>query len=70
MFEAPAHPDLVPFDGSFQLAAVSTRPGPERPRGKEAKKLLKKMKPELDELQRILYAHDSHAVLLVFQHDR
>ena len=25
------------------------------------------MKPELDELQRILYAHDSHAVLLVFQ---
>ncbi|MEZ6008070.1 MAG: polyphosphate kinase 2 family protein [Planctomycetota bacterium] len=67
MFEAPAHPDLVPFDGSFQLAAVSTHPGSERPRGKEAKKLLKKMKPELDELQRILYAHDSHAVLLVFQ---
>ncbi len=67
MFEAIPSPYLVPFDGSFRRKAMPTRP----PRGSGGKKALKKALAgyveRLDELQRVLYAHDRYAILLVFQ---
>ncbi|MDH3305795.1 MAG: polyphosphate kinase 2 family protein [Gammaproteobacteria bacterium] len=65
MFEAPDSPYLVPFDGSFDVAAASTVPqtddlphkGKHRTRRTE----------DLNKLQRVLAAGDRHAVLLVFQ---
>ena len=66
MFEAPSSPFLVPFDGSFRLADRATEIE-DRPSKKELKKALEDKVEELHDLQRILYAHDRHAVLLVFQ---
>ena len=66
MFEAPSSPYLVPFDGSFRLADLPTEIK-DRPSKKELKKALEDKVEELHDLQRILYAHDRHAVLLVFQ---
>ena len=60
-------PYLVPFDGSFRIDEAPTAPPEDHPGKKAAEKALKKHRDELDELQRILYAHDRHAVLLVFQ---
>ena len=61
------HHALVPFDGSFRLADRSTRP----PKGEASKKRCKKRLDDaverLQDLQRMLYAHDHHSVLLVFQ---
>ena len=65
MFKAPDSPYLVPFDGSFDVAAASTVPqtdghphkGKHRARRTE----------DLNKLQRVLAAGDRHAVLLVFQ---
>ncbi len=64
MFEAHPSPYLVPYDGSFRVADQQTRiaDGDGSP-----KKRLKKRVKRLAELQRVLYAHDRHAVLLVFQ---
>lgn len=67
MLEAEPHPHLVPFDGRFRIAKVSTR----APKGSGSKKTLKQrlltQTEELDQLQRRFYAHDSRALLLVFQ---
>ncbi len=65
MFEAPASPYLVPFDGTFRVAEVPTSPGTDRPRhtGKHRKKNTR----NLNQLQRVLAAGDKHAVLLIFQ---
>lgn len=65
MFAAPASPYLVPFDGSFQVAAASTSPLTDGHglKGKHRKSAHR----ELNKLQRVLAAGDSHAVLLVFQ---
>jgi PPK2 family polyphosphate:nucleotide phosphotransferase len=65
MFEAPASPYLVPFDGSFRVADASTVPltdGPDH-KGKHRKYA----RDELNKLQRVLAAGDRHAILLVFQ---
>jgi len=60
-------PYLVPFDGSFARAEAPTSP-PEGALGKKAQNhRLKNLHGELRELQRVLYAHDRYAVLLVFQ---
>lgn len=67
MFSAPDSPYLVPTDGSFQLAAFPTTPPSEAPSGGELKDDLDNLVEELSDLQRILYAHDHHAILLVFQ---
>ena len=67
MFNAPENPWLVPFDGSFRRAAVSTVPPADAPGKKACRKLLRARVEELDELQRMFYAHDRHALLLVFQ---
>ena len=67
---ATVHTDtawLVPFDGGFRVADAPTEPPEGSPRGKAAKAQLGDVVDDLRELQRVLYAHDRHAVLLVFQ---
>lgn len=59
-------PYLVPFDGSFRIESAATKPSA-APGRKECKKRLRKIVDEIDDLQRMLYAHDRHAVLLIFQ---
>lgn len=66
MYEAAPSPWLVPFDGSFSIDAAPTRLADPLPK-KQAKKALAERVDELADLQRVLYAHDQHAVLLVFQ---
>lgn len=67
MFKAQPHDYLVPFDGTFKLAAYPTRPDDESQNRKQQKKHLKKLVGKLDILQRKLYAADKHSLLLVFQ---
>jgi len=65
MFEAPASPYRVPFDGTFRVSKAPTTPGTDGPRhtGKNRKRNTR----NLNRLQRVLAAGDKHAVLLVFQ---
>ena len=64
MFKAPKSKYLVPYDGSFRVADAPTDPG----KGKwKSKRRLRKAIKKLDGLQKALYAHDRHAVLLMFQ---
>jgi len=65
MFETPASPYLVPFDGTFRVSEAPTTPGTDGPRhtGKNRKRNTR----NLNRLQRVLAAGDKHAVLLVFQ---
>lgn len=67
MFSAPQSPYLVPFDGTFHRSALSTTAPDDADDKKELKKQLKRRVKRLDELQRIFYAHDRHAILLIFQ---
>ncbi|HEX9970950.1 MAG TPA: polyphosphate kinase 2 family protein [bacterium] len=67
MFEAiPGH-YLVPFDGSFRYKKFLTAPPKDAPGKKKCKEKLSDLVAELDELQRILYANNQYALLLVFQ---
>lgn len=67
MLEAIPSPFLVPFDGSFSLNQFSTTPPSDAPGEKACKEGVEKCVEELSKIQRILYAHDYHSVLLVFQ---
>ena len=67
MFEAVKSDFLVPFDGSFLIPAVSTKPPESEKLEQDYKKELEKIIEDLHDLQRILYAFDKHAILLVFQ---
>jgi PPK2 family polyphosphate:nucleotide phosphotransferase len=67
MFQAVTNPYLVPFDDSFSIDNTSTKPPKDAPDKKQCKKQLEDLVEELSELQRILYAHDHHAILLIFQ---
>jgi PPK2 family polyphosphate:nucleotide phosphotransferase len=67
MSELFDHPTLVPFDGHFPLAEAPTRPPKDERSKKQSKKRLEEAVDRLRDLQRMLYAHDHHAVLLVFQ---
>ena len=67
MFKAVASPYLVPSDGSFRFDQAATRPPDSAPDKKNLNKQLEDSVETLSELQRILYAHDHHAILLVFQ---
>ena len=67
MFKAVDSPYLVPFDGSFRRKDASTKPPKGAPDKVGARERLQECVEKMDELQRILYAHDNHAVLLVFQ---
>lgn len=65
MFDAPKTRYLVPYDGGFRIsAAISTPTNKEKWR---PNKRLARATKKLDELQRMLYASDRHAVLIVFQ---
>ncbi len=67
MPDATPSPYLVPFDGSFEITGSSTAPPEGAPGKKACKKRLAELREELQDLQKILYAHDRHAILLVFQ---
>lgn len=67
MFKPVPSPYLVPFDGSFRVSRSPTRPPRGAPDKDALKQQLKDLVGELSDLQEILYAHDRHAVLLVFQ---
>ncbi|MEX1024154.1 MAG: PPK2 family polyphosphate kinase [Planctomycetota bacterium] len=60
-------PELVSFDGTFEVAGAPTHPG-ERMRGRAAAKAkLEKVVARIASLQRKLYADNRYAVLVVFQ---
>jgi PPK2 family polyphosphate:nucleotide phosphotransferase len=67
MFEAIRNEYLVPFDGVFSVSEAATKPPDDAPRKKENKELLENLIDEMRDLQRMLYAHDKYALLLVFQ---
>ena len=67
MFEAPKSPFLVVPEGALDAATAATRPPDGATTGKAAKKELRALNDRLDDLQRILYAHDHHSILLIFQ---
>ena len=67
MFEAIDSPYLVPFDGKFKHAKSPTSPPSKVAPDKQLKKDLEARVEELAALQRILYAHDKHSILLIFQ---
>ena len=67
MFEAVASPYLVADDGSFRVGHAGTAPPKGAPGKKKCKQSLAKRIDEVSDLQRILYAHDRHAILLIFQ---
>jgi PPK2 family polyphosphate:nucleotide phosphotransferase len=65
--EHDARQHLVPHDGSWSLHDAPTAPPHDAPGKHTCRERLTELHGELDALQRILYAHDTHAVLLVFQ---
>lgn len=67
MFQAADSPWLVPFDGSFSVADAPTKPPKKAPSKKAAKTGLAALNERLATLQDVLYAHDRHALLVVFQ---
>lgn len=66
MFETIDNPYLVPFDGSFRRKDFPTLVDGELNK-KKLKKALEEEVEKLHDLQRVFYAHDRHALLLVFQ---
>jgi PPK2 family polyphosphate:nucleotide phosphotransferase len=67
MFETPDSRFLVPEDGSFRIVHASTLPPKSGSGKKENKKRLNGLIAEMDDLQRMLYAQDKYALLLIFQ---
>jgi PPK2 family polyphosphate:nucleotide phosphotransferase len=67
MFEAIPNEHLVPTDHSFRVQDVPTTPPKGGPDKKESKKRLEDLIDELEDLQRMLYAQDQYALLLIFQ---
>jgi len=65
MFEAPASPYLVPFDGTFKVSEASTVPVTNGQR--HLGEFRKWARSNLKQSQRVLAAGDRHSVLLVFQ---
>ena len=64
---AADNPYRVPFDNSFKLADAATSPLQPCDSKKALRKQLQKSVAQFDQLQRRLYAQDTHAILLVFQ---
>ncbi len=60
-------PYLVPDDGSFRVDEARTAPPKSAANDEMQKDRLRDQVATLDDLQKILYAHDHHSVLLVFQ---
>lgn len=65
-FEPEQNPYLVPFDGSFSVSTAPTGPAEELSKKSAAKKLARCV-DRLGDLQRMLYAQDKVALLLIFQ---
>jgi len=66
MFTAPAHPLLVPFDGTFDVRAAATSPRGKDQKSKWKEQLEAEVKA-LGDAQYKLYADGRFAVLLIFQ---
>jgi len=58
---------LVPFDGSFRVSDAPTKPASDAPDSDECRDRLEAAVERLESLQRVLYADNRWAVLLVFQ---
>ena len=67
MFRAPQSPYLVPFDGKFRIKRAATQPTDDGIKKKELKRKLVKQVTRFAELQRMLYADNRYALLLLFQ---
>lgn len=67
MFEAPKSRYRVPSDGSFRIGRATTLESKKVLRKKENKERLEGIIEQMQDLQRILYAHDKYAMLLIFQ---
>jgi PPK2 family polyphosphate:nucleotide phosphotransferase len=67
MIEPFESPHLVPFDGEFSVGATATEPPRDAPSKKACRDRLDSLIEELYEVQRVLYADDRYAVLLLFQ---
>jgi PPK2 family polyphosphate:nucleotide phosphotransferase len=67
MFEAISNDYIVPFDGSFHIDGARTTPPQGMTDKKENRKRLKDLVDELEDLQRMHYAQDKYARLLIFQ---
>lgn len=66
MYKAIENPYRVPFDKPLRIDSLSTVVA-DRPGEKQLKQQLKDEIKRLHDLQRVFYAHDRHALLLVFQ---
>lgn len=66
MYSITNHPYLVPFDNSFELSHYKTSVDDQKKKS-HYKKVYKKNRKQLYELQQKLYAHNKYSVLLVFQ---
>ena len=66
-FAAVRSPYLVPYDGTFRIARAATKPPAKRADKETCKLWLAEAVEELSGLQHMLYAHDYHSVLLIFQ---
>lgn len=60
-------PYRVPDDGSFRVRKACSAPPKDAGDDDAQKARLRASIEELDDLQKILYAHDHHSVLLIFQ---
>jgi PPK2 family polyphosphate:nucleotide phosphotransferase len=67
MFTASPHRHLIGFDGKVRIDELSTSPPKSAPSKEEAKIRLEALKVRLAELQDILWAFDSRALLVIFQ---
>jgi PPK2 family polyphosphate:nucleotide phosphotransferase len=67
MFKAIETPYLVTPGKPFKIQKQPTSPPKKAPSKEVCEALLQELVKELSELQQILYAHDSHSILLIFQ---
>ncbi len=67
MFDAVKNSFLVPFNEKFSIKKTRTRSAKKGLSKKEYEKKLGKLVGKISDSQQILYAHDHHAILLVFQ---
>lgn len=67
MFDADAHPYLVPYDGALRMADCATTPDKTTLSSKDWKTSLEEERQQIGRWQHKLYADQRYAVLLVFQ---
>ncbi|MEA3292378.1 MAG: polyphosphate kinase 2 family protein [Pseudomonadota bacterium] len=67
MFHPPKNRYQVPFNGGFRVKRAITSPDKNVGSKKDLKKKKNALIERMAELQRVFYAHDRHALLLVFQ---